>query len=126
MPPPPRYPSKLGDVVNYNGEHRAEIFARGLGSLARIRGPRRGSDKKRAFEDLLTIRDAATEESTRMGALLAMKRAADRLKEGNETAVEGGVDTANNEIRARVRYTENGDPHVIRGPSRSSDCHAMG
>ena len=84
MPPPPRGPSKLGDVVNYNGEYRAEIFARGLGSLARIRGPRRGSDKKRAFEDLRTIRDAATEESTRMGALMAMRRAADRLKECSE------------------------------------------
>ena len=69
MPPPPRDPSKLGDVVYHNGEYRAEIFARGLGSLARIRCPRRGSVKKRALEDLLTIRDAAKEESTRMCAL---------------------------------------------------------
>ena len=124
MPPPLRDASKLGAVVNDTGQYRAEIFARGLGRLAHIRGPRRGSDKKRAFEDLLTIRDAATEESTRMGALLAMKRAADRLKEGNETAAEGGVDTANNEFRARVQYSENGDPHVIKGPRRSSECHA--
>ena len=49
MPPPPRDPSNLGDVVYHNGEYRAEIFARGLGSLARIRRPRRGSDKKRAL-----------------------------------------------------------------------------
>jgi hypothetical protein len=38
--------------------------------------------------------------------------------------VEGGVDTANNLFRARVQYSENGHPHVIRGPSRSSDCQA--
>ena len=118
MPPPPRDPSKLGDVVNYNGEYRAEIYARGLGSLARIRGPRRGSDKKRAFEDLLTIRDAATEESTRMCALLAMMRAADRLNEGDETTAEGGVEgggvAVNNEFRARVQYSENGEPREIK------------
>ena len=124
MPPPPRDPSKLGDVVNYNGEYRAEIFARGLGSLARIRGPRRGSDKKRAFEDLLTIRDAATEESTRMGALLAMRRAACRLTEANETAAEGGVVAVNNEFRARVQYSENGEPREIIGPRQPSECSA--
>ena len=72
MPPLQRDPPMLGDVVKDQGQFRAAIFARGLGRLANIRGPRRGSDKKRALEDLLTIRDAATEESTRMGALLAI------------------------------------------------------
>ena len=124
MPPPLRDASKLGAVVNRHGQYRAEIFARGLGRLAHIEGPRRGSDKKRAFEDLLTIRDAATEESTRMGALLAMKRAADRLKEGNETAAEGGVVAVNNEFRARVQYSENGDPREIKGPRQSIECSA--
>ena len=94
------------------------------GSLARIRGPRRGSDKKRAFEDLFTIRDAATEETTRMGALLAMKRAADRLKEGNAAAAEGGVVAVNNEFRARVQYSENGEPREIIGPHQPSECSA--
>jgi len=128
MPPPPRDPSKLGDVVNYNGEYRAEIYARGLGSLARIRGPRRGSDKKRAFEDLLTIRDAAKEESTRMCALLAMMRTADRLKEGDETAAEGGVEggvvAVDNEFQARVQYSENGEPREIKGPRQSIEGNA--
>ena len=59
-----------------------------------------------------------------MGALLAMKRAADQLKEDNETSAEGGVVAVNNEFRARVKYSENGDPHVIKGPRRSSECHA--
>ena len=81
MPPPQRDPSKLGNVVKDQGKFRAAIFARGLGRLANIRGPRRGEDKKRAFEDLLAIRDAATDETARMGTLLAMKRAADQLKE---------------------------------------------
>ena len=73
---------KLGDVVNEQGRYRAVLYARALGSAAHIRGPGRGGDKKRAFEDLLAIRDAAADETTRMGALQAMKRAADRLKEG--------------------------------------------
>ena len=31
---------------------------------------------------------------------------------------------ANNEFRARVQYSENGDPHVTKGPRRPSECHA--
>ena len=124
MPPPHHDPSNLGDVVKDQGKFRDAIFARGLGRLANIRGPRRGSDKKRALEDLLTIRDAATEETTRMGALLAMKRAADRLKEGNAAAAEGGVGAANNEFRARVQYSENGEPREIIGPRQPSECSA--
>ena len=57
MPPHLRDPFKLGAVVNYDGQYRAEIFARGLGNLAHIQGPRRGDDEKREFKDLIAIRD---------------------------------------------------------------------
>ena len=92
-----RDPSKLGDVADHQGQYHAQLYARALGSAANIRGPPRRRDKKRAFEDLLAIRDAAADETTRMGALLAMKRTADRLKEANEAENEaeasvGGVE----------------------------------
>ena len=87
MPPPPRNPSELGNVVNYQGQHRAEIH---LGGGKHIRGPRRGDSKNRAFEDLLAIRAAAAEHTTRMGALQSMKLEADRLKEEAETEREVG------------------------------------
>ena len=60
MPPPPRNPSELGNVVNYQGQYRAEIY---LGSGKHIQGPRRGDGKKRAFEDLLAIRAAAADRA---------------------------------------------------------------
>ena len=95
MPPPPRSLPNLGKVINEQGSFRADVFARDLGSTAHIRGPRRGS-QKRAFEDLLIIRAAAAEHTTRMGALQAMQQAAARLKEsavaeaGSIEAFDGG------------------------------------
>jgi hypothetical protein len=86
-------------------------------------GPRRGDDKKRAFEDLVAIRDAATEETTRMGALQAMKRAADRLKGGNE-ADAGGVEQVQNGFRARIRFSKDGLATLLNGPRRSDERRA--
>ena len=127
MPPPLRDPSEFGDVVNNQGRSRAEIFAWALGSLAHIRGPHRGGDKKRAFEDLLAIRDAAAEETTKMGALQAMKRTADRLKEANEAeASVGGVEPFQNGHRARIQFTTttDGASKQIYGPRRSDERRA--
>ena len=50
-----------------------------------------------------------------------MKHAADRLKEGNEATTGGGVVSVHNEFRARVQYSEGGDPREIEGPCRSSE-----
>ena len=119
-------PSKLGAVVDRQGHYRAEIFARGPGSLAHIQGPRRGGDKKRAFEDLLAIRDAAAEETTRLGALQAMKRAADRLKERSdtETGGVGGVEPFQNGFLARIKFYTDGVATKINGPRRSDERRA--
>jgi hypothetical protein len=57
-----------------------------------------------------------------------MMRAADRLKEGDETTAEGGVEggvvAVNNEFRARVQYSENGEPREIIGPRQSIEGSA--
>ena len=120
MPPPLRHPSKLGAVVTTRGS----IVLKSICKALRTSGdPAVANDKKRAFEDLLAIRDAAAEETTRMGAPQAMNRAADRLKGGNE-AEAGGVVAVNNEFRARVKYSENGDGIEIEGPRRSSERRA--
>ena len=102
MPRQPRAFSELGSVVHCQGQHRAQIH---FGSDGYIRGPRRGADKKRALEDLLAIRAAAADHTTRMGALQAMRREADRLKEEAETEI-GGVEAVQGGYRARVRNTE--------------------
>ena len=79
-----RSPAELGIVANESGAHRARIY------LSRnIHGPCRGS-QKRAFEDLMIIRAAAAEHTTRMGALQAMQQAAARLKE-SAVAEAGGI-----------------------------------
>jgi hypothetical protein len=51
------------------------------------------------------------------------QRLQNRLRAGSEADVRGVV-TAPGEFRARVRYSENGDPRVIKGPRRSNECHA--
>ena len=56
-------------------------------------------------------------------SLQAMKRAADRLKEGSETDADGVV-AVNNEFRARVQYSEYGEALEIKGPRRSSERRA--
>ena len=118
MPPPPRSLTNLGKVINEQGSFRADAFARDLGSAAHIRGPRRGS-QKRAFEDLLIIRAAAAEHTTRMGALQAMQQAAARLKEA-AAAEAGGIFAAGDAYRARIQYTDNaGSPKKIYGHRRS-------
>jgi hypothetical protein len=104
MPPPLRDPSQLGVVVNYQGQYRAEIYLKGS---THIRGPRRGDSKKRAFEDLLAIRAAASGETTRMGAIQAMRREADRLKPKKATEA-GGVEPFQNGFRARIRVSKDG------------------
>ena len=105
MPRPPRKCSELGSIVNYQGEHRAEIY---LGSDKHIRGPRRGTDEKCAFGDLLVIRAAVADHTARSSALQAMKREtereADRLKE--DAQCEIGCDiTILGGYRARVNTT---------------------
>jgi hypothetical protein len=53
-----------------------------------------------------------------------MKRAADQLKEDNETSAEGGVVAVSNEFRAHVQYSENGEPREIKGPRQSIEGNA--
>ena len=124
MPPPPRNPSELGNVVNYQGEYCAEIFARVLGSLKHFRGPRRGDDKKRAFKDLLAIQAVAADHTTRMGAIQAMKREADRLKEEAQ-AEAGKVEACGNGRRAHIQYIEGGVKRNIQGPRRYDERRAQ-
>ena len=124
MPPPPRSLTNLGKVINEQGSFRADAFARDLGSAAHIRGPRRGS-QKRAFEDLLIIRAAAAEHTTRMGALQAMQQAAARLKE-SAVAEAGGIAVVDGEYRARIKYTDNsGLPKEIKAPRRCNERRAQ-
>ena len=117
--PPKRSPAELGIVANESGAYRARIY------LSRnIHGPCRGS-QKRAFEDLMIIRAAAAEHTTRMGALQAMQQAAARLKEA-AAAEAGGIFAAGDANRARIQYTDNnGSPKEIYGPRRYNERHAQ-
>ena len=112
---PKRGPAELGVVANESGAYRAAVY------LSRnVYGPRRGS-QKRAFEDLLIIRAAAAEHTTRMGALQAMQLAAARLKE-SAVAEAGGIVAIDGEYRARIKYTDNGGlPKEIKTPRRSNE-----
>ena len=83
MSPKKRNAYELGVVVSLSGAFRADISIREGENIRHIRGPRRGS-QKRAFEDLLTIRAAAAEHTTRIGALQAMQQAAEGLKEASK------------------------------------------
>ena len=135
MPLAGRNPADLGNVVNKEGSFRAQLTTRDMGGAMQISGPRRGGDKKQAFGDLLAIRSAAADHTTRMGALQAMKREADRLKEEAVTEREadrlkeeaavaelGGIEPVPKGYRARVQYTDSaGARMVMKGPRRYDD-----
>ena len=126
MPPPVRDPSDLGNVVNNQGDYRAELFIRELGSAKQIRGPRRGQDKKRAFEDLVAIRNAAVDQPTRLAALQAMSRMAAQLREeagADSRAGAGSIYAVDGGHRARIKYTDDGD-REIKGPRRCNERRA--
>ena len=85
----------------------------------------------------MAIRAAAAEQTTRMGALQAMRREAARLKEEAETEREadrsmveaeteiGGVEAVQGGYRARVRNTDGaGAQKVTQGPRRHDERRA--
>ena len=118
MPPKQRPPTELGKVVNYRGQYRAEVNTRNLGQAINIKGPRRGQNKKRASEDLASIRAAACEQTTRMGSLQAMREESDRLKAEAEHDT-GGVASIDGEYRARFKFKDGaGLSREVLGPRR--------
>ena len=124
MPPKQRPPTELGKVVNYRGQYRAEVNTRNLGQAINIKGPRRGQNKKRASEDLASIRAAAHEKTTRMGFLQAMREESDRLKADAEHDT-GGVISIDGEHRARFKFKDGaGLSREVLGPRRLDERRA--
>ena len=122
MPRTKAHPSQLGKVVNINGKFSARFRPRDFGQAIDFTGP--GHDnEKRATEDLSAIRAAGAVYATRMGALEAMRQEAKRLKDLSRTE-SGDLQFCGDEVRARVRYSENCVLHCIYGPSRIEERRA--
>jgi hypothetical protein len=101
---PKRKLEELGGVVDNTGAYRARIHILDVALSRNIYGPRRDSEQQ-ALDDLLKIRTAAAEHTSRVEGLQAMLLAAGRLKAAATPEV-GGVDEVDGEHRARVQYAD--------------------
>ena len=122
MPPTKTRPSQLGKVVNIHNKFCARFQPRDFGQARDFTGPSHDNEN-RATEDLTAIRSAGALHETRMGALEAMRQEAKRLKDLSRTE-SGDLQFRGDEVRARVRYSENGVLHCIYGPSRIEERRA--
>ena len=122
MPRTKTHPSQLGKVVNTDGKFCARVLPRDVGQARDFTGPRH-DDGQDATDDLLAIRAAGAEHTTRVGALEAMRQAANSLKD-QAKAGRGGLEYHGGEIRARIQYNEDDVERNIRGPRRIEERHA--
>ena len=122
MPRTKTHPSQLGKVVNIDNKFCARFQPREFGQARDFTGPSHDNEK-RATEDLTAIRSAGAKHATRMGALEAMREEAKRLKDQSRSE-NAGLEFRGNEVRARVRYSEDGVRHYILGPNRIEERRA--
>lgn len=122
MPRAKTHPSQLGQVVDINNKFCARFQPRDFGQAKDFTGPSHDNEN-RATEDLAAIRAAGAEHATRMGALEAMRQEAKRLKDQSRSE-SAGLEFRGREVRARVRYSEDGLRHNILGPSRIEERRA--
>ena len=124
MPQPLREPTELGYIGKRDGQSRAEFKVRDSGRELRFEGPYRDSEEL-AHDDRLTIRAAASKTMTRTDALQAMELQAEHLKK-EAKAEEGGLQAADAQYRARVRYIDSsGKRRATLGPVRHTERRAQ-
>ena len=136
MAPKKRTFAELGFVAELAGTYRADFNIREEEKIRHILGPRRGS-QQRALDDLILIRTAAAEHTSRADGLEAMQAAAKRLKEAAAAeaggvvkeaaaAEAGGVVEIDGEHRARLQYTDCArNSCEIIGPRRHDERRAQ-
>ena len=122
MPRTKTHPSQLGQIVNINNKSCARFQPRDFGQAKDFTRPSHDSEQ-RAMEDLTAIRTVGGEHATRMGALEAMRQEAKRLKDQSRSE-NAGLQFCGSEVRARVRYSEDGVRYSILGPTRIEERRA--